>query len=178
MCLSNTSDVQCVFLLAILTSVRSLQVKRAGPRPADSERESQPASVTSSHTFGRGPRLYVGGVADAVSEEKVRQHFGRWGNVNDVYFPGVKGQKRPNYCFVTFENYRSSQRACDQSDRQIDGWVKLPFVIVASCCYGCQMYEYAPFCAGVSACFVYTKTVFALQLIASCSLMRLPSSGL
>lgn len=100
------------------------QVKRAGPRPADADRDIQPAAATSSHVFGKGPRLYVGGVADAVPEERVRQHFGKWGNVTDVYFPGVKGQKRPNYCFVTFENYRNSQRACDQSDRQIDGWVR------------------------------------------------------
>lgn len=98
-------------------------MKRAGPRPVDARKEVLPAAVTASHVFGRGPRLYVGGVADAVTEERVGQHFGKWGNVTDVYFPGVKGQKRPNYCFVTFDNFRSSQRACDQSDRQIDGWV-------------------------------------------------------
>ena len=79
----------------------------------------------------------MGGVADAVTEEGVRQHFGKWGNVTDVYFPGVKGQKRPNYCFVTFDNYRTSQRACDQSDRAIEGWVSIRSCL--SCVWFCPV---------------------------------------
>jgi len=75
--------------------------------------------------FGRGPRLYVGGVADAVKEEAIRHHFARWGTVADVYFPGKRGHKRVNYCFVTFEDWKSAQRACDQSERSIDGWVSV-----------------------------------------------------
>ena len=36
----------------------------------------------------------MGGVPDEISEEQIVEHFGRWGNVVDVYFPGKKGAKR------------------------------------------------------------------------------------
>ena len=36
---------------------------------------------------------------------------------------GKKGAKRVNYCFITFENWRSAQRACNQSERNIHGKV-------------------------------------------------------
>ena len=42
----------------------------------------------------QGPRLYVGGVPDEISEEQIVEHFNKWGNVVDVYFPGKKGAKR------------------------------------------------------------------------------------
>ena len=42
----------------------------------------------------QGPRLYVGGVPDDISEEQIVEHFNKWGNVVDVYFPGKKGAKR------------------------------------------------------------------------------------
>lgn len=74
--------------------------------------------------FGKGPRLYVGGVADAVSEERIYQHFTKWGSVTDVYFPGKRGQRRVNYCFVTFDDWAAAQQACNQSDRNIDGSVR------------------------------------------------------
>ncbi len=38
---------------------------------------------------------------------------------------GKKGAKRVNYCFITFENWRSAQRACNQSERNIHGKVSL-----------------------------------------------------
>ena len=64
-----------------------------------------------------------GGVPDLVTEETVRAHFTQWGCVSDVYFPGAKGQKRLNYCFVTFDNQRNAERACNESARNLDGWV-------------------------------------------------------
>ncbi|DBA83674.1 TPA: hypothetical protein ACH3X1_006226 [Trebouxia sp. C0004] len=106
----------------------TVQVKRAGPRPPEADKVlSQPShlvagSAKQQQPFGRGPRLYVGGVADAVKEEALRHHFARWGTVADVYFPGKRGHKRVNYCFVTFEDWKSAQQACDQSERSIDGW--------------------------------------------------------
>lgn len=82
-------------------------------------------SIASSGAHGRGPRLYVGGVPDEITEEDIIEHFNKWGNVVDVYFPGKKGAKRVNYCFVTYDNWRSAQRACNQSERNIDGKVSL-----------------------------------------------------
>lgn len=113
---------------AHLISGVTVQVKRAGPRPPEAEKVVPQRSNTlaglaeQQQPFGRGPRLYVGGVSDAVKEEAIRHHFARWGTVADVYFPGKRGHKRVNYCFVTFEDWKSAQHACDQSERSIDGW--------------------------------------------------------
>ncbi|KAK9820404.1 hypothetical protein WJX72_009995 [[Myrmecia] bisecta] len=70
---------------------------------------------------GRGPRIYVGNIPDSLSEEEIRQHFMRWGQVKDIYFPGKRGQKRVNYCFITFDTAKSAQRACSESERSING---------------------------------------------------------
>ncbi|DBB01415.1 TPA: hypothetical protein ACH3X1_000079 [Trebouxia sp. C0004] len=104
----------------------TVQVKRAGPRPPDvSTGDSKPALhpvTVHVQPFGRGPRVYVGGVPNCVTEERVREHFRHWGSVSDVYFPGARGQKRLTYCFVTFDNLQSAERACIESDRSLDGW--------------------------------------------------------
>lgn len=104
-------------------SAFALQVKLTGPRPV---RESKPLITPCTHVyndFGRGHRLYVGGVAEAVTREGVRHHFAKWGNVLDVYFAGAKGFSRSNYCFVTFDSDDSAQQAYRESERSIDGWV-------------------------------------------------------
>ena len=106
-----------------------LQVKRAVPRPpdiptGDSKPMLHPATAHV-QPFGRGPRIYVGGVPNCVTEEGVREHFSKWGSVSDVYFPGARGQKRLTFCFVTFDNLQSAERACDESERSLDGWVRL-----------------------------------------------------
>ena len=73
--------------------------------------------------LGEGPRIYVGGVPEELTEDDLRAHFGKWGAVVDIYFPGKKGQKRVNYCFVTFDSWRAAQRACNESERSICGQV-------------------------------------------------------
>ena len=45
-----------------------------------------PTSPSGGH--GRGPRLYVGGVPDEITEEDIVEHFNKWGQVVDCYFPG------------------------------------------------------------------------------------------
>lgn len=65
----------------------------------------------------------MGGIPDEVSEEELREHFCKWGAVVDIYFPGKKGQKRVNYCFVTFDHWRAAHRACNESERNIKGKV-------------------------------------------------------
>jgi hypothetical protein len=44
--------------------------------------------------------------------------------VLDIYFPGTRGDRRVNYCFVTFDNWKAAQRAADQSERRISGKVR------------------------------------------------------
>ncbi len=110
------------------------QVKLAGPRPV---RESKPLATPCKdffRDFGRGHRLYVGGVANGVTKEGVQQHFTKWGDVLDVYFPAARGLSRSNYCFVTFANHESTQQAYRQAERSIDGWVSnLHIAVVHSC---------------------------------------------
>ena len=109
-----------------------VKINRAGPRPEFEESSSEGAEPAAADTdnsrqpqlFGKGPRLYVGGVPEGLTEERLKAHFSRWGNVVDLYFPGKKGQSRVNYCFVTFDNWRAAQRACNQSERNIDGMVR------------------------------------------------------
>ena len=73
--------------------------------------------------FGRGHRLYVGGLAKAVTQEGIWQHFAKWGKILDVYIPNARDLSKCNYCFVTFDNAESAHQAYRQSDRSIDGWV-------------------------------------------------------
>ena len=119
-----------------------VKINRAGPRPEfEGSLEEAESAVADSDTgnrqpqlFGKGPRLYVGGVPDELTTERLKAHFSRWGNVVDLYFPGKKGQSRVNYCFVTFDNWRAAQRACNQSERNIDGMVSLCLATVVFCC--------------------------------------------
>ena len=105
-----------------------LQVKRAGPRPPDVPQDDKPAVARVEHVpFGQGPRIYVGGVHECLTETRLREHFTTWGNISDVYFPGARGQQRSNYCFVTFENRCNAERACSESGRNLDGWVCAPW---------------------------------------------------
>ncbi len=118
-----------------------VKITRAGPRPEhEIELEAEEAATSAvaegdassrqSQLFGKGPRLYVGGVPDELTEERLKAHFSLWGNVVDLYFPGKKGQSRVNYCFVTFDNWRAAQRACNQSERNIDGMVSFMMTLL------------------------------------------------
>ena len=59
-----------------------------------------------------------------VSEKDVWEHFSRWGEVLDVYFPGKHRGQRASYCFVTFAAEEESQAACAESERNIQGHVR------------------------------------------------------
>ena len=121
-------------LLTDAESSSALQVKLAGPPPV---RESKPLTTPCTDVyrdFGRGHRLYVGGVSEAVTPERVRRHFAKWGDVLDVYFPAARGFSKSNYCFVSFDSNDSAQQAYRESERSIDGWVSnLRIAVVHSC---------------------------------------------
>lgn len=103
-----------------LVAGHPVRVNRAGPRPNYEEQEA-PAAYSGPH--GTGPRLYVGGVPGQVSEEDLKEHFGAWGRVSDVYFPPQKNGRRSSYCFVRFGNYQDARRAYTESQRRIKGVV-------------------------------------------------------
>ena len=137
--------VECAFVFAScsLLALRAcspdvefasaIQVKLAGPRPV---RESKALTTCTDvyRDFGRGHRLYVGGVAEAVTREGVRHHFAKWGDVLDVYFPAARSFSKSNYCFVTFESNDSAQQAYMESERSIDGCVSNLRIAVVHLC--------------------------------------------
>lgn len=86
--------------------------------------DQQQQSQASAH--GKGPRIYVGGIPDDVLENDIKNHFEKWGNVVEIYFPGKSGLKWVKYCFVTFDTWQAAQQSWNQSERSIIGKVRLP----------------------------------------------------
>lgn len=106
-------------------------------RPPDLAKNTKPSSrltAESCQAYSRGARVLVGGVADSVTEGRVRQHFATWGSVLDVHFPKALGRSRSDYCFVTFDNQLSALRACSESRRSLNGWVSSLFTPPCSLC--------------------------------------------
>ena len=122
--LSGAVAVSTCTRITVLTGRNLLQVKRAGARPSVFQ-DTKPA--VEHVPFGQGPRIYVGGVHECLTETRLREHFARWGNILDIYFPGSRGPKRSKYCFVTFDTRRNAERACSESGRSLDGWVCAPW---------------------------------------------------
>ncbi|KAL3134229.1 hypothetical protein ABBQ38_006662 [Trebouxia sp. C0009 RCD-2024] len=101
---------------------RVVQVKLAGPRPVRESRPLMTPCTDRCRDSVRGHRLYVGGLAKAVTQEGIWQHFAKWGKILDVYIPNARDLSKCNYCFVTFDNAESAHHAYRQSERSIDGW--------------------------------------------------------
>jgi len=62
-----------------------------------------------------GRKIFVGGIPFGVDEETVRQDFGKFGQIEDVYLPTdkVTGKLR-GFGFVTYKDPRDAQEASDQ----------------------------------------------------------------
>ncbi|KAL0055511.1 hypothetical protein WJX82_001361 [Trebouxia sp. C0006] len=71
---------------------------------------------------GLGPRIYVGGIPNALSQTMIKNHFSHYGKVVDVYFPKhpVTSQRQA-FCFVTFSTRKAANAAVSQSNRKING---------------------------------------------------------
>merc|ERR1719199_1590668 len=76
-------------------------------------------NVQSSRPQDKGNRIFVGGVNEPISEEDVKNHFGMFGNVEDVYFPN-RGGVRSGFCFVRFSDSAAANAALG-SVREING---------------------------------------------------------
>ncbi|CAM6092645.1 unnamed protein product [Calypogeia fissa] len=71
----------------------------------------------------RSPRVFVGGLPDALVERHIRAHFQKFGTVEDVYFPRERHTgKRRGFCFVRFDSSRAAHFAASQSPRLIMGY--------------------------------------------------------
>ncbi len=76
----------------------------------------------------RGNRLCVGGLPENVDADELLKHFGRWGPVQDIYFPRLQHGGRANYSFVTLANGQMAQRCLAESPLRINGKVSLELV--------------------------------------------------
>lgn len=71
---------------------------------------------------GLGPRIYVGGIPNALSQTMIKNHFSHYGKVVDVYFPKHPiTSQRQAFCFVTFSTRKAANAAVSQSNRKING---------------------------------------------------------
>ena len=68
-------------------------------------------------------KVFVEGISSSgLTEAQVQQHFAKWGPVLHAYFRPTQHSKD---CIVTFDSYTDAKRACDQSERMLDGRVSL-----------------------------------------------------
>eukprot|EP00548_Thalassiothrix_antarctica_P008954 CAMPEP_0194135402 /NCGR_PEP_ID=MMETSP0152-20130528/5504_1 /TAXON_ID=1049557 /ORGANISM="Thalassiothrix antarctica, Strain L6-D1" /LENGTH=267 /DNA_ID=CAMNT_0038831635 /DNA_START=48 /DNA_END=849 /DNA_ORIENTATION=- len=68
-------------------------------------------------------KLYIGNLDYATNEDRLRQEFGQFGKVTDVFLPMERGSQRPRgFGFVTLSNRESAERAISKMDQtQLDG---------------------------------------------------------
>ena len=62
-------------------------------------------------------KLYVGNLATNTSEQSLRQYFGRWGNVLNVFNP------KRTYAFVTYSTEESAKECIGAGPHTLDGRV-------------------------------------------------------
>lgn len=61
-------------------------------------------------------RIFISKMSAEISSDMLKEHFSRFGPVQDVYVPG-DGSK--GVAFVTFEHYEYAQAACDQKHHNV-----------------------------------------------------------
>eukprot|EP00545_Synedropsis_sp_CCMP1620_P000922 CAMPEP_0119029200 /NCGR_PEP_ID=MMETSP1176-20130426/40320_1 /TAXON_ID=265551 /ORGANISM="Synedropsis recta cf, Strain CCMP1620" /LENGTH=300 /DNA_ID=CAMNT_0006985513 /DNA_START=19 /DNA_END=917 /DNA_ORIENTATION=- len=73
--------------------------------------------------IGEEVKLYVGNLDYATDEQRLRDEFGQFGTVTDVFLPMERGTQRPRgFGFVTLSSRESSERAITKMDQaQLDG---------------------------------------------------------
>lgn len=72
---------------------------------------------------GEEVKLYVGNLDYATDEKKLREEFGQFGVVTDVFLPVERGTSRPRgFGFVTMSNRSEAENAISKMDQaQVDG---------------------------------------------------------
>jgi cold-inducible RNA-binding protein len=77
----------------------------------------------SAEPSGEEIKLYVGNLDYATDEKKLREEFGQFGTVTDVFLPVERGTSRPRgFGFVTMSNRAAAESAISKLDQaQVDG---------------------------------------------------------
>jgi nucleolin len=70
-----------------------------------------------------GVKLYIGNLDYATDEQKLRDEFGQYGTVTDVFLPTERGTNRPRgFGFVTIATREGAEKAISKMDQaQLDG---------------------------------------------------------
>lgn len=104
------------------------------PAPAPAAAEDAPAPAPADANGGGAPeggdgdgsgevKLYVGNLDYATDETKLREEFGQFGTVTDVFLPVERGTQRPRgFGFVTYASRPEAEAAISKMDQaQLDG---------------------------------------------------------
>lgn len=63
---------------------------------------------------GEGRKVFVGGIPFGVDQQNVREDFGRYGEIEDVYLPSDRETgKLRGFGFVTFKDSRDAHDAAE-----------------------------------------------------------------
>lgn len=73
---------------------------------------------------GREPikKVFVGGLDPETPEDTIREHFGKFGKIEEIDLPydKMKGQRRA-FCFITFESEAIVDNCCTEAKQKISG---------------------------------------------------------
>ena len=98
-----------------------LDDKQIDPKPCTTkevQKEKQRAELVQVAKF----KIFVGGVAQTTTEEKIRQYFEKYGSVSDVLFAiNKEDNKNKGFCFVTFDREDAATKAVEVHFHNIDG---------------------------------------------------------
>merc|ERR1719156_317972 len=85
-----------------------------GDAPAgDNGGDSKPGDST-----GDGVKLYVGNLDYQTDEQRLRDEFGQFGTVTDVFLPMERGTQRPRgFGFVTLSTREAAEKAISKMDQ-------------------------------------------------------------
>jgi hypothetical protein len=92
----------------------------AGGAPAAGRRSSENPAIQS---VRNGPRIFIGKLTKDTTEADVKEYFGRFGFVMDVYMPKAKDNKAEHrgFGFVTFETDAAIKRVVGAGTHKLKG---------------------------------------------------------
>jgi len=96
--------------------------------PSETATETTPAVTAveeSTEKVEEGVKLYVGNLSYSTDESRLREEFGRFGPIADVFLPLDKFSSRPRgFGFVSFETREAAEEAISKMDgTELDGRV-------------------------------------------------------
>jgi len=96
--------------------------KKENHTPSDDQNQQEQNGV-SGGAEGDGVKLYVGNLDYSTNDERLREVFGEFGSVTDVFLPMERGTNRPRgFGFVTLDSRAAAEQAISKMDQsQLDG---------------------------------------------------------